>query len=388
MRVTATCDPRVNDLTSTATELEFGNRGIRTYSSYEEMISRHTGELDLITVAAPIPLHAAIHQACVDASLPCYLEKPPTLDPREFEAMLACEARAAHATQVGFHYIYLKDRLELKRRIVAGEFGGLRAASFLGLSRRSPAYYGRSSWAGRLLLGDQLVLDSCFGNAFAHQVNNMLFFAGTLGVDHWAAPIEVESRLFRANDIQGADTVFATTRLDTGCELRLAITHATTEQNRSVERLEFANATIEIEEGHRVFIHRPKGDREEFPMEKPSLESSFLSYLAYLRRDEPRPAMSLENSRSFVDLNALIYLASGTIETPPSQLVEDSSDHSFGKVLPGIEKIGADFAGRTSALPSLLAKNSPAARSAVPSDIPGLRKVITRMAAELSSSVS
>ncbi len=126
-----------------------------------------------------------------------------TLDPVEFACMITNEAKARYRTQVGFHFVYLSDRLDLKRRIVAGEFGCLKRVSFTGLVRRSLGYYARNQWAGRLMLGNAMVLDSCFGNAFAHNLNNLLFYAGTHGLNQWAQPREVRATLLRANNIQG-----------------------------------------------------------------------------------------------------------------------------------------------------------------------------------------
>jgi hypothetical protein len=87
--------------------------------------------------------------------------------------MLESERSARTPTHVGFLFVELSDRLALKARMVAGEFGKPLEFSFLGLTARNPAYFQRSNWAGRLRLGDGLVLDSCLGNAMAHYLNNM-----------------------------------------------------------------------------------------------------------------------------------------------------------------------------------------------------------------------
>lgn len=384
VKVVATCDPRMDEPDVISSDLGFMRRGVKIYPAFEKMLSQHAGALDLVTIAAPIHLHGAMHKACLDASLPCYLEKPPTLDPVEFACMMTNEAKARYLTQVGFHFIYLSDRLDLKRRIVAGEFGCLKRVSFTGLVRRSLGYYARNQWAGRLMLGNAMILDSCFGNAFAHNLNNLLFYAGTHGLDQWAQPLEVRATLLRANNIQGADTVFAVAKLEGGCELRMAATHATATRNDVLERLEFEKAVVEIRPAGNVVIKHADGSQEVRLAEKLSLPMSFTRYLEYLAGAHAQPSMTLENSRAFVDLNALIYLAAGKIN-PVSEAalhVEGINLSEQAMIIPGIEEAVVQFVTNPEGFSHRWESYLPSSKPSFPAGIAGLRDLtLTQMAA-------
>src|SRR5207237_9307357 len=121
-------------------------------------------------------LHAEMHAAATARGLPVYLEKPPTLDHVELEAMIRSDAQARKASLVGFNFIIEKARLSLKERLLAGEFGAVRGATLSALWPRPASYFARNNWGGRLLVDGHVVLDSCFGNAMAHFVHNLLFW--------------------------------------------------------------------------------------------------------------------------------------------------------------------------------------------------------------------
>jgi predicted dehydrogenase len=170
-RLICTCDPSDDALQAARARWNLDGRGVRVWTDYREMLDVHVGELDVVTIPTPPPLHAEMHRACVERNLACYLEKPPTLDPDELERMITVDAGARKQTQVAFNFIIEEPRQALKRRLLAGEFGALRRASFVGLWPRASDYYARAAWAGRLLGNDgRLVLDSCIGNALAHHV--------------------------------------------------------------------------------------------------------------------------------------------------------------------------------------------------------------------------
>lgn len=125
-----------------------------------------------------------------------------------------------------------------------------------------------TQWVGwkapaRLLQGDNLVLDSCCGNAMAHQVNLMHFFAGQRNLQEWARPVEMKAELYRANAIEGFDTLFALALLESGVEFRLAVTHVcSNEEPCIVERLECEHAVVEIHNNEQVLVTHGNGATE------------------------------------------------------------------------------------------------------------------------------
>lgn len=325
-RLVCTCDPAMDRFGERREALAFRKRDVRLFPDYLEMLDTCRDQLDVVTIPTPVPLHAPMHRACVDRGLAVYLEKPPTLNAAELDEMLAVEQRAVRETMVGFNFIVESQRQALKRRLVADEFGALRLVTIFGHWPRGADYYQRAAWAGRLVLDDTLVLDSPMGNALAHLVHNGLFWGGTRECFDWGTVAWVEAELYRAHPIQGTDTVFVRAGLDGGPELRVVMTHACASQAEHYERVVCDAAELTYIAGRRQDNDRAiKIERRHEPAEylatdpKVSPTLNLRTYFAYLRGDAPRPMTRLADSRPFVELNGLAYLASGRITTLPAR---------------------------------------------------------------------
>lgn len=77
----AASDPRLAEISPLCEQFDFASRHVRTWNRFDDMMAAHAAELDVAVIATPIHLHAEMHEACVNAGIACYLEKPPTLDP-------------------------------------------------------------------------------------------------------------------------------------------------------------------------------------------------------------------------------------------------------------------------------------------------------------------
>jgi len=330
-RVVATCDPALNRLPEVCRTHRFAERGVSAYQDFEVMLAAHAGQFNLGVVAAPIPVHARMHEAFLRSGAACYLEKPPTLDPQEFAQMLAVEEQARFSTNVGFGFIHLQDRLDLKNRMMTGEFGALKRLSFLGLAQREPSYFQRNNWAGKLILGESLVLDSCLGNAMAHFVNNLLFFGNQDHLHCWARPVAMSCELYRANPIEGTDTIFSRVELDNGVEMRMAATHACSNREPLFEEtIEFEHATITIRSATEVTIQSSTVPTETFSIAGASLESCVQNYCDFLAGKRERPAQKLWDCLGFVETNALFYLAGRQIhDLVPATLPDTAGSAVF-----------------------------------------------------------
>ena len=226
MKLVCTCDPRLEAFGTEQAAWRLAQRGVRVFSDYRSMLEACHGQLDYVAIPTPIRLHAEMHEAVTSYGLPAYVEKPPTLDYAELDRMVAADARARRSSVVGFNFIVERSRLALKERLLSGEFGAIRGGTLCALWPRPSGYFERNGWSGRLMIEDHVVLDSCFGNAMAHFVHNMLFWTGTPGLFSWARIAAVRAELYRSHAIEGADTFFVEADLDTGCTLRFALSHA------------------------------------------------------------------------------------------------------------------------------------------------------------------
>lgn len=378
VRLVATCDPRLPELGDEIAKLELTQRGVALAANFDELLATHGEGLGLVTIPVPIHLHAPMHAACVGRGHACYLEKPPTLDPEEFARMVKTDPPDKPAA-VGFQHLANPQVRELKRRIVAGEFGRLNEVSFLGLWARGRGYYGRNGWAGRLLMNDNLLLDSCVGNAMSHHVMNLLYYAGSAGEFSWSRPSRVTSQLYRANPIQGADTVLAEFELEGGVRGRIATSHAAGLENDTVETLVFEKARIEIRPGKQIKVMISNGQDSDTEFPGATTRQSISHYLDYLEGKQARPAVTIADCAGFVDLNALLYLSTNGIGTMPGVEIASADGGVFIKV-PGLDQICRQFVEEGKWPESTGVAWAVAAGQATPATLSGLRARVDSLA--------
>ncbi len=348
-KLVCTCDPRVEFFVNEREKLNFFARGVGVFPDYRSMLAACGRDLDLVVIPTPINLHAEMHAAVTALGLPAYLEKPPTLDHAELERMITADSRAGKSSLVGFNFIIEKQRLALKERLLAGEFGGLRGATLSALWPRPASYFQRNDWAGRLMIADRPVLDSCFGNAMAHFVHNLLFWAGTADLYSWSQLAAVRAELYRAHTIEGADTFFVEADTTTSVNLRFALSHACAGPASHNETVICDDAVIHYSVGHHIELRWRDGRVERTtPAPFDGLECNHLDYYRYLRGETSRPATTLVDSRPFVALNDLAHISSGQIATIPGALVSGVRDEKE-------QKDYINVAGMNASLDSFLA---------------------------------
>ena len=294
--------------------------------------------------------------------------------------MIATDAKAKVPTLVGFNFITEQPRQAIKRRLLKGEFGSLRSAHLLGLWPRATDYFTRNSWAGRLVGDDgRLILDSCVGNALSHHVHNILHWAGTGGQNRWAAPTKVRASLLRAHDIQGADTFFIAIETDTGVPIRIALTHACKGAHIHRETLVCDRATIDYITNDRADIRWHAGGVETVRFgEFDAQVENFRAFFACFRTGAARPPTTLPDSRPFVHLHALSYIAAGRIvRFPADQIAKVTGEENHATFVP--------VRGIADAAEHFLADGAwPYGKpgSATPSQLDQLDTVARRMASE------
>ncbi len=387
-RLVATCDPRPAAFAAKREQWALERRGVAVHEDYRAMIAAHRGELDMVVIPTPIPLHAEMHRAAVEAGLGVYLEKPPTLDHLELERMIEVERGARRATLVGFNFIVEPLRQELKRRLLAGEFGRLLEARLLAEWPRPTSYFLRNAWAGRLRDdAGRTILDSCFGNAMAHYVHNILFWAGERELFSWAELSEARAELYRAHDIESADTFFVEMRTPSRVALRFALTHACpAAAPTQVETVVCERATIRYSVHQQVEIEWRDGRSQTIPQSRfDAVTANHLAYFDHLRGVTERPATTLADSRPFVWLNNLAYVSSGTIAAFPADAVsvrEGEPANGAHLAVAGLADAMRAFLAHSSWPGETLGWRDAGASWATPWRLPEFHDVVRRLAEE------
>jgi predicted dehydrogenase len=384
VRLVCTCDPNLGRFAAERETWRFAERGVKVYGGYAEMLAECHGSLDYVAIPTPIQLHAEMHEAVTAYGLPAFIEKPPTLDYAELEKMIAADRRARKSSLVGFNFIVEKSRLALKERLLSGEFGAIRGGTLSALWPRPAGYFARNAWSGRLIVGDRIVLDSCFGNAMAHFVHNMLFWTGTPGLYSWPSVAAVRAELYRAHAIEGADTFFVEADLATGCTLRFALSHACAGTSTSSETVICEKAVLRYAVGGQIEVSWKDGRSERIssgPFD--GLEENHLEYCRYMHGEVARPATTLEDSRPLVVLNDLAHVSSGGILPIPDTLVSRTRDEKEQKDylhVAALAKVVDNFLCR-GIWPSYAGWRRDNGEVVTPADLPRFPGVVRAMAA-------
>ncbi|MCM8759383.1 MAG: Gfo/Idh/MocA family oxidoreductase [Candidatus Omnitrophica bacterium] len=355
LKLCCTCDIDLKFFKAFMHELKMEERNVKVFNNYISMLDSFSEKLDFAIIPTPIHLHAEMHKECVKRGIAVYLEKPPTLDYFELLDMIKTDLSAKKETNVGFNFIIQQLRQKIKKRILTGEFGKIQKITFLGMWPRPVSYFRRSSWAGRLILDDKLVLDSCFGNAISHYVHNILFWAGKDGVFSWDIVESAKAEIYRANNIQGTDTVFVLASTRNVPEIRIAMTHACFEKTPDIEKIYCEKATIFFEANAKKDEKTTQAKCEIFwkngkieTLTQPNgnlLLENLVHYAKYVSGQKKRPLTRLTDAEPFVMLNGLIYIGAKKIKKIPQKNKEIAYDREGETyiVIRRIRKIAENF---------------------------------------------
>lgn len=176
---------------------------------------------DVVVIATPTHTHTDLAVAAMRAGADVLLEKPPTPSLAEFTTVCAAAAETGRLCQVGFQ-TFGSSAVDAVRRIVAdGELGTVTGFGAVGTWVRTAGYWARSAWAGRRRMDGRDVVDGVVTNPLAHAVATALAVAGARHVDDVA---DVETDLYRANDIEADDTSSGVVTLADGRSLGFGLT--------------------------------------------------------------------------------------------------------------------------------------------------------------------
>ena len=347
IRLRAVCDPAIHRLDDIKADLVA--RKVRLYEDYEEMLAAEEG-LEAVTVAAPIPFHYRIAEACLRRSLFLYLEKPPVPLLEQWKKLV--EADVHNRIAVGFQLVEYAWSQRLKERLADGSFGELQEVRGSACWPRGDAYYQRAGWAGRLLLGDEPVFDGPATNALAHLVHEIMFLASDRR-EEFAVPASVEGTLFRARPIESYDTAFVGGRIAGGARFRIAVSHAGAVELPYEIHVIGSKAWAKTTESGEIVESVPGllglDGAQEYPFER-----AYRTFLDYVRGDIARPSTLLKDTLGYLATTNGMFVSSQGIHDIRREDVRHDLDHGHHSVeqLPGamVDFLESGRLGRTGAL--------------------------------------
>lgn len=123
-------------------------RGVRAYSSYEEMLADEG--IDVISVCTPSFCHASNAISALRAGKHVVLEKPMAMTPEEAEEVARESERADRLVSVVFQRRFYDNVTKVKKAIDEGGFGRIVLCNLSMKYYRNEEYYASSSWRGTL----------------------------------------------------------------------------------------------------------------------------------------------------------------------------------------------------------------------------------------------
>ncbi len=199
--------------------------GCKVYTDYMQMLRDFSGNLDICFIPTGIHLHKPMTVAVLEAGINVFVEKPLAATIQDVIEMKKSQAATGKFVAVGYQTMYTPEAMKIKTALCSGKLGGIRTIKCCALWPRAESYYSRNNWAGKLKVNDSWVLDSPFNNACAHYLNLICFFAGKEIVKS-AELKTIEAELYRANNIESADTACMRIITKDNITLLFTLTHA------------------------------------------------------------------------------------------------------------------------------------------------------------------
>lgn len=122
--------PAVGNIDS-GSEQETDLSGVQLVETFEELCA---ADVDIIDICVPTFLHAEYGVKSLEAGKHTFLEKPMGMDPQEADSIIEAWDRSNAVLQVGQCLRFWPEYDLLKRTVDSGEYGEVRAASFMRLS--------------------------------------------------------------------------------------------------------------------------------------------------------------------------------------------------------------------------------------------------------------
>jgi predicted dehydrogenase len=312
---------------------ELQTLGTVLYRDYREMLS--TEKSDLCLIPTGTPLHAEMTCASLESGSAVLVEKPAAATVQDVDRMIRVSEKTGLPVAVGYQAMYDPLTLEIKRRLLEGEIGQLTGIKMSGIWPRLPSYYSRNGWAGRIKMGDAWVLDSPFSNAFSHYLNLMLFWAGS-EIPRSATPVEVTAELYRARQIQSADTAAMRVKTLNGPPVHLYVTHSAASIQAPRILISGPDGRI-IWEPDGAVVERTAGDPERLPVDAETHRQQMMEAILERLEEKDRFVCDLKLARKPV-LCANAAFESAPIATIPEDQVNAKGDDGCPQIR-GISEI-------------------------------------------------
>lgn len=304
--------------------LELEARGVKLRDGYEELLAMKDS-LDCITLPVGIPLHVPMAARALEAGFPVYLEKPVTGAIQDADALSMAEKASGKKLFIGYQLCFQPIIWELKRKLLAGDIGRVKKMVVVAEWPRSRSYFNRNQWAGKLVANGTIVLDSPMNNACAHYINLALFLAGS-EPGKSAVPVSVQAELYRANEIESADTVSSRIITGEGVEIVWTASHACESTKGPLIRIEGEKKSLSVD-----YAAKDKSWKTGFSMEGETFlpddarpVNPFVQVARWLKGERDIPVCGIEIARAQTLVVNGVHKAASVLKIPGEYISENT----------------------------------------------------------------
>lgn len=306
VRLLCVADPDRERLMETRRKLE--SAGVRWHRDYLSLLEQEP-EINAVAIAAPIHLHFEITAAAIARELFVYLEKPPVPLIQQLRELITMDVGKRVA--VGFQLVNSSAVQQLKLWRAQGALGEIESIRVHGSSPRSPDYYARTPWAGKMVFDGKPVFDGPATNALSHWLHNIMYL-GAERVGEFTLPVTIQAEMYRAKPIESYDTICLRGRLESGVNFHYTVTHAA--ETSLPCRLEIIGSKGKAWaiEGQALAESDLGLPTTEALRADPFLET-WREFVEFARGEKPRATTHLEDTRGYVLATNAALLSSGGI---------------------------------------------------------------------------
>jgi predicted dehydrogenase len=317
-------------------------RGVPVYASFDEMLSRGEGRLDVIGVATGIAYHEPLASQALAAGYNVLVEKPVAGTIEEVWRLRALEQSGGHWCAVGYQWLHSPTLQWIRHKLEAGALGILREGRSVVGWPRAASYYARNGWAGHLRDGGRWILDGPATNATAHYLTNLLYLAG-VRLEGGTPVATVRAELYRAKPIESYDTCCLEVTLANGVRLLHYASHALAERIEPIMTLIGSEGTLEWRaEDDSAVLRDALGHEERYCNRDMAFNHarSFAQVARVCAGLEPAPLSGLAEGGPQVLVINLAFRSAGEIATVPAGSLEQAMD-AQGSALVSIRGMAA-----------------------------------------------
>ncbi len=303
-------------------------KDVRLFDDVEHFFAEGIETTDVLTVPIGIHQHVPVSIRAMNAGLDVYCEKPVAATVQEADELIKAARETGRTIAIGYQHIYSHSIREIRERIQDGRLGTPHSVRLMCGWPRSIQYFTRNEWTGKLRLGEHWILDSIANNACAHFLLNSIYLATERPGQPAAEVTVVEAELYRAYDIESADTVVL--RYQTGDAVTgyAFLTHTNEHENGPVMdiRCEHGSVSWKTNNG-KTSIRYDDGGTEEFDnLHNPKWQFAGFDDLVEAIRNHRPPLCTPELARKQTVVINTMHESCPEIRTIPSTFIYETDD--------------------------------------------------------------